>query len=127
MAVVVLFVFMIVVLMPFLPGRIAEAPVSPGNDTPVRYIYVYDTGYAVEYPGKNISALAPLIGVSGKPIAEFVVYPGGYRCNGSAVRIGTDPYTGLWCPPPIQPRSVSGCTPIGVTSQGRFIIVQYAC
>jgi len=42
------------------------------------------------------------------------------------VRIGPDPYTGLWCPPPWRVQPPPDCVPRGATSRGRVMVVEYA-
>jgi len=69
-------------------------------------------------------------------VATFQLWPGGYSCTGAPgvgtrtfVKIGNDPYTGLWCPPPwqVQPPPPPDCVPRGATSRGRVMVVEYAC
>ncbi|MCC6021088.1 MAG: hypothetical protein LM577_06970 [Thermoproteaceae archaeon] len=117
----------------YMPAGVVEAPVAPAHDAPARRIYVYnDSGrlYAVEYAGSDAEAFRRAAGVPGSLVAAFEVYPGGYRCArraGAPVRIGDDPYTGLWCPPPVDANAGAGCAPIGITSRGRWLLVQYRC
>jgi hypothetical protein len=135
-ALAALFVVAVATLKPFLPSKIVEVPAAPGKDAPTIRIYVYnDTGrlYAVEYAGSDVEAFRTAVGFSGTLIAVFTVYPGGYSCTRythAPVRIGTDPYTGLWCPPPFDVKAVnvdSTCVPVGLTSRGRWLLVQYSC
>ena len=133
LATAALIAFAIAVMAPFPHSKTVEAPVAPSKDAPVRRVYVYEQGgqlYAVEYEVENVDAFRQMAGISGPLVAVFEVYPGGYRCQKYVpypVRIGPDPYNGLWCPPPYEPKDVSGCTPIGVTSRGRWLLVQYRC
>ena len=138
LATAVLIAFAIAVMAPFPQSKTVEAPVAPSKDAPVRRVYVYnDTDangyvhiYAVEYEGSDVEAFRQTVGIPGRLVAVFEVYPGGYRCQKYVpypVKIGEDPYNGLWCPPPYEPRDVSGCTPIGITSRGRWLLVQYRC
>jgi hypothetical protein len=96
-------------------------------------VYVYnDSGrlYAVEYAGSDPEAFRRAVGVPGSLVAAFTVYPGGYNCTRytrAPVRIGPDPYTGLWCPPPFDAKAEKGCVPVGLTSRGRWLLVQYSC
>jgi hypothetical protein len=123
----------VVTLGQYLLAGITEAPVALAYDAPARRIYVYnDSGrlYAVEYAGSDVEAFRRAAGVPGSLVAVFEVYPGGYRCvryAGAPVRIGDDPYTGLWCPPPVDANTGAGCTPVGITSRGRWLLVQYRC
>ena len=135
-ALAALFVVAVATLKPFLPSKIVEVPAAPGKDAPTIRIYVYnDTGrlYAVEYAGSDVEAFRTAVGFSGTLAAVFTVYPGGYSCTRythAPVRIGTDPYTGLWCPPPFDVKAVnvdSTCVPVGLTSRGRWLLVQYSC
>jgi len=142
-ALAALFVVAVATLKPFLPSKIVEVPAAPGKDAPTIRIYVYnDTGrlYAVEYAGSDVEAFRSdletfrrALGVPGTLIAVFTVYPGGYSCTRythAPVRIGSDPYTGLWCPPPFDVKAVnvdSTCVPVGLTSRGRWLFVQYSC
>jgi hypothetical protein len=132
-ALAALFVMAGVTLKPFLPSKIVEAPIAPSKDAPTIKVYVYnDTGrlYVVEYAGSDPEAFRRAIGVSGTLVAVFTVYPGGYNCTRythAPVRIGPDPYTGLWCPPPFDAKVESNCVPVGLTSRGRWLLVQYSC
>ncbi len=132
-ALAALFVMAVATLKPFLPSKIVEAPIAPSKDAPTRHIYVYnDTGrlYAVEYAGSDPEAFRRVVGVPGSLVAVFTVYPGGYNCTRytrAPVRIGPDPYTGLWCPPPFDAEVESNCVPVGLTSRGRWLLVQYSC
>jgi len=135
-ALAALFVIAGVTLKPFLPSKIVEVPVAPSKDAPTVRVYVYnDTGrlYAVEYAGDNPEAFRRALGVPGSLVAVFTVYPGGYNCiryTRAPVRIGPDPYTGLWCPPPFDVKTDNAnrtCVPVGLTSRGRWLLVQYSC
>jgi hypothetical protein len=132
-ALAALFVMAGVTLKPFLPSKIVEAPIAPSKDAPTRHIYVYkhwDRLYAVEYVGNESEAFRRAIGIPGDLVAVFTVYPGGYNCTRytrDPVRIGPDPYTGLWCPPPFDTKVESNCVPVGLTSRGRWLLVQYNC
>jgi len=132
-ALAALFVMAGITLKPFLPSKIVEAPIAPSKDAPTRYIYVYKYGgdlYAVEYVGNDVETFRRAVGVPGTLVAVFTVYPGGYNCTRytrDPVRIGPDPYTGLWCPPPFDAKVESNCVPVGLTSRGRWLLVQYSC
>ena len=132
-AVAALFVMAVATLKPFLPSKIVEAPIAPSKDAPTRHIYVYKYGgdlYAVEYVGNDSEAFRGMVGVPGDLVAVFTVYPGGYSCTRytrAPVRIGPDPYTGLWCPPPFDAEVEENCAPVGLTSRGRWLLVQYSC
>jgi hypothetical protein len=132
-ALAALFVMAGVTLKPLLPSKIVEAPIAPGKDVPTRHIYVYNntgTLYAVKYVGNDPEAFRRAVGVPGDLVAVFTVYPGGYNCTrytSASVRIGPDPYTGLWCPPPFDTKVESNCVPVGLTSRGRWLLVQYSC
>jgi len=135
-AVAALFVMAVATLKPFLPSKIVEAPVAPGKDAPTVKVYVYNhTGelFAVEYAGSDVEAFRGMVGVPGDLVAVFTVYPGGYDCTrytSAPVRIGPDPYTGLWCPAPFDVNRAnvnSTCVPVGLTSRGRWLLVQYSC
>ncbi|ABP51031.1 MAG: hypothetical protein OWQ51_12350 [Pyrobaculum arsenaticum] len=130
--------FAVVVMAPFPQSKIVEVPISPSKDAPVRRVYVYNYTdangyvqiYAIEYEGSDVETFRQAIGVFGRLIAVFDVYPGGYRCQKYVpypVKLGEDPYNGLWCPPPFENKTVAGCTPIGLTSRGRWLQVQYRC
>jgi hypothetical protein len=128
-----LFVMAGITLKPFLPSKIVEAPIAPSKDAPTVKVYIYNhTGrlYAVEYIGNDVEAFRRALGVPGTLVAVFTVYPGGYNCimyTRVPVRIGSDPYTGLWCPPPFDAEVEKGCVPVGLTSRGRWLLVQYSC
>ena len=132
-ALAALFVMAVAALKPFLPSKIVEVPAAPGRDAPTIKVYIYnDTGrlYAVEYAGTDPEAFRRTVGVPGDLAAVFTVYPGGYNCTMYTripVRIGPDPYTGLWCPPPFDAEVESNCVPVGLTSRGRWLLVQYSC
>ena len=135
-ALAALFVMAGATLKPFLPPKTVEAPIAPSKDAPTVKVYVYeDTGrlYAVEYAGDNPEAFRRALGVPGTLAAVFTVYPGGYDCTrytSAPVGIGPDPYTGLWCPPPFDVKTDnvgSNCVPVGLTSRGRWLLVQYSC
>jgi len=132
-ALAALFVMAVAALKPFLPSKIIEAPIAPSKDAPTRHIYVYNrTGilYAVEYAGSDVEAFRRAVRVPGDLAAVFTVYPGGYSCTrytSAPVRIGPDPYTGLWCPPPFDAEVEENCAPVGLTSRGRWLLVQYSC
>jgi len=132
-ALAALFVMAVATLKPFLPSKVVEVPAAPGKDVPTIRIYVYnDTNrlYAVEYAGNDVEAFRRVMGVPGSLAAVFTVYPGGYNCTRytrAPVKIGPDPYTGLWCPPPFDTKVERGCVPVGLTSRGRWLLVQYSC
>jgi len=137
-ALAALFVMAMVTIKPFMPSKIVEAPAAPGKDAPTIKVYVYNhTGrlYAVEYAGSDVEAFRRALGVPGSLAAVFTVYPGGYSCTRytrAPVRIGPDPYTGLWCPPPFDVNTDRAnvnktCVPVGLTSRGRLLLVQYSC
>ncbi|ACB40143.1 hypothetical protein [Pyrobaculum neutrophilum] len=126
-------VYTALVLKPFMPAAVVEAPIAPARDAPVRHIYVYNSSsglYAVEYEGAGVEEFRRSLGVPGDLVAVFEVYPGGYRCSlyGSrAVRLGADPYTGLWCPPPFRPHVDPDCVPVAIAARGRWLVAQYRC
>jgi hypothetical protein len=132
-ALAALFVMAGATLKPFLPSKTVEAPIAPSKDVPTVKVYVYnDTGrlYAVEYAGNDVETFRRAVGVPGTLAAVFTIYPGGYNCTmytRAPVRIGPDPYTGLWCPPPFDTKVESSCVPVGLTSRGRWLLVQYSC
>ncbi len=132
-ALAALFVMTAMTLKPLLPSKIVEAPIAPSKDAPTRHIYVYkywDRLYAVEYVGNDTETFRRVVGVPGTLVAVFTVYPGGYNCTRytrDQVRIGPDPYTGLWCPPPFDTKVEENCVPVGLTSRGRWLLVQYSC
>ena len=132
-ALAALFVMAVAALKPFLPSKIVEAPAAPGRDAPTIKVYVYNaTGrlYAVEYAGADPEAFRRALEVPGDLAAVFTVCPGGYNCTRytrAPVRIGPDPYTGLWCPPPFDTKVEKNCVPVGLTSRGRWLLVQYSC
>ncbi len=132
-ALAALFIMAGVTLKPFLPSKIVEVPAAPGKDAPTRHIYVYNhTGrlYAVEYAGSDPEAFRREVRIPGTLAAVFTIYPGGYSCTRythAPVRIGPDPYTGLWCPPPFDTKVEENCVPVGLTSRGRWLLVQYSC
>lgn len=135
-ALAALFVMAGATLKPFLPSKLVEVPAAPGKDAPTVKVYVYNHMgrlYAVEYAGDNPEAFRRALGVPGTLAAVFTVYPGGYNCTRytrAPVRIGSDPYTGLWCPPPFDVNRTnvnSNCVPVGLTSRGRWLLVQYSC
>ena len=136
-ALAALFVIAGVTLKPFLPSKIVEAPIAPSKDAPTIKVYIYNrTGilYAVEYAGSDPEAFRRAVRVPGDLAAVFTVYPGGYSCTRytrAPVRIGPDPYTGLWCPPPFDVKAEAdvnkNCVPVGLTSRGRWLLVQYSC
>ncbi len=137
-ALAALFVMAVATLKPFLPSKTVEAPIAPSKDAPTIRVYVYNhTGrlYAVEYAGDNPEAFRRALGVPGDLAAVFTVYPGGYNCTRytrAPVRVGPDPYTGFWCPPPFDVKTNRAnvnrnCVPVGLTSRGRWLLVQYSC
>jgi len=137
-ALAALFIMAMVTIKPFLPSKIIEAPAAPAGDAPTMRVYVYnDTGrlYAVAYAGDDVETFRMALGAPGSLAAVFMVYPGGYNCTKytrAPVRIGPDPYTGLWCPPPFDVKTDrananSTCVPVGLTSRGRWLLVQYSC
>jgi len=135
-ALAALFVMAVTALKPFLPSKIVEVPAAPGKDAPTIKVYIYNhTGrlYAVEYAGSDPEAFRRALGVPGSLVAVFTIYPGGYNCTRytrAPVRIGPDPYTGLWCPAPFDVKTDNvnrTCVPVGLTSRGRWLLVQYSC
>ncbi len=135
-ALAALFIMAMITIKPFLPSKLVEVPAAPGKDAPTRHVYVYNhTGrlYAVEYTGSDPETFRRALGVPGTLVAVFTIYPGGYNCTRytrAPVRIGSDPYTGLWCPPPFDVNRAnvnSTCVPVGLTSRGRWLLVQYSC
>jgi len=146
-ALVSLLLYSVTVVSQFTEAKIAEAPHAPAGDVPTRKVYIYATPVnsslippslpapgvrlaAVEYEG-NVEELRWGLGVGGVLVATFEIYPGGYRCwlapGVKSVRVGDDPYTGLWCPPPFSNATVAGCLPVGIASRGRWLVVQYSC
>ena len=135
-ALAALLVMAMVTIKPFLPSKIVEAPIAPSKDAPTIKVYVYNhTGrlYVVKYAGNDPETFRRAVGVPGTLVAVFTVYPGGYNCTRytrAPVRIGPDPYTGLWCPPPFDVNRTnvdSTCVLVGLTSRGRWLLVQYSC
>ena len=138
-ALAALFIMAGITLKPFLSSKIIEVPIiAPSRDVPTVWVYVYnDTGklYAVEYAGSDVEAFRRAVGVPGTLAAVFTVYPGGYNCiryTRAPVRIGPDPYTGFWCPLPLDVKTDRAyvnrtCVPVGLTSRGRWLLVQYSC
>jgi len=135
-ALAALFVMVAATLKPFLPSKTVEVPAAPSKDAPTVKVYVYSHMgrlYAVEYAGSDVEAFRWAAGGPGTLAAVFTVYPGGYNCTRythAPVRIGPDPYTGLWCPPPFDVGSANlnnNCVPVGLTSRGRWLLVQYSC
>lgn len=114
------------VLRPLLPSVEVHAPVGPSEQMPHRLVYVYLVD------GRWVAVAAPPdfdVGVlfGGDPVAVFEVYPGGYRCASPLrVEVGDDPYRGFWCPPPTADRPPA-CVPVGLSSRGRWLTVDYAC
>ncbi|ABL88050.1 conserved hypothetical protein [Pyrobaculum islandicum DSM 4184] len=129
----ILVVYTAAVLKPFIFTNVVEVPIAPSKELPTRHIYVYSSVsglYAVEYEGLDVEEFRKAMGVPGALVAIFEVYPGGYRCVNYAnytVKLGPDPYTGLWCPPPFKTETKPYCIPIGITSRGRWLLVQYRC
>ena len=135
-ALAALFVMAVATLKPFLPTKTVEAPIAPSSDAPTIKVYVYNHRgrlYAVKYAGNDSEAFRMALGVPGSLVAVFTIYPGGYNCTRYTripVRIGPDPYTGLWCPPPFDVNRADvnrNCVPVGLTSRGRWLLVQYSC
>jgi len=132
-ALAALFIMAVATLKPFLPSKIVEAPIAPSKDAPTIKVYVYNHTsrlYAVEYAGTDPEAFRRAVRIPGDLVAVFTVYPGGYSCTRytrAPVRIGPDPYTGLWCPPPFDAEVEENCAPVGLTSRGRWLLVQYSC
>jgi len=142
-----LLLYAVVVTFQFIEAKIVEAPHAPAGNVPTRKVYIYATPVnsslipsslpapgvrlvAVEYEG-DVEELRRALGIGGVLVAVFEIYPGGYRCwltpGVKSVRIGGDPYTGLWCPPPFSNAAVAGCSPVGIASRGRWLVVQYSC
>jgi len=142
-----LLLYAVAVASQFTEVKIVESPLAPAGDAPTRRVYVYATPtssplissslpvpgvglVAVEYEG-DVEELRRALGIGGVLVAVFEIYPGGYRCRLApgvkSVRIGDDPYTGLWCPPPFSNATVAGCSPVGIASRGRWLVVQYSC
>ncbi|MEM4577714.1 MAG: hypothetical protein QXU59_02670 [Pyrobaculum sp.] len=118
-------------LSPFLYTKTVASPHAPSEDTPSRVFYVYNVSkrdgfdLIVAEHGDKIETPP-----TWRLVAVFRVYPGGYDCvllTEPSVKIGDDPYTGLWCPPPLDVREVEGCTPKGLTSRGRWLLIEYVC
>jgi len=142
-----LFLYAVAIASQFTELKIVESPLAPAGDAPTRIVYVYATPtssllvpsrlpapgvglVAVEYEG-DVEELRRALGIGGVLVAVFEIYPGGYSCRLApgvkSVRIGDDPYTGLWCPPPFSNATVAGCSPVGIASRGRWLVVQYSC
>lgn len=100
------------------------APLPPAAEAGARWIHVLNcsgTLIAVDAGTPNASQAEELVGLSCRDLASFELWPGGYSCNGTA-RIGPDPFTGLWCPPPKMPDGK--CSSGVLVSEGRFLLVQ---
>jgi len=142
-----LLLYAVAVVSQFTEAKIVEAPHAPAGDVPTRKVYIYAMPtsspripsslpapgvrlVAVEYEG-DVEELRRALGIGGVLVVVFEIYPGGYRCRLApgvkSVRIGDDPYTGLWCPPPFSNATVAGCWPVGIASRGRWLVVQYSC
>jgi len=142
-----LLLYAVAVISQFIEVKIVETPLAPAGDVPTRKVYIYATPMnsslipsslpapgvglvAVEYEG-DVEELRRALGIGGVLVATFEIYPGGYRCQLApgvkSVRVGDDPYTGLWCPPPFSNATVAGCSPVGIASRGRWLVVQYSC
>ncbi|MFZ8811825.1 MAG: hypothetical protein ACO2PN_27465 [Pyrobaculum sp.] len=132
-ALAALFIMAMATIKPFLPSKTVEVPAAPSSDVLTIRVYVYNhTGrlYAVKYAGSDVEAFRRAVRVPGTLAAVFTIYPGGYNCTrytSAPVRIGPDPYTGLWCPPPFDAEVEENCVPVGLTSRGRWLLVQYSC
>ncbi|MGC8582619.1 MAG: hypothetical protein ACP5HD_02205 [Thermoproteus sp.] len=135
-AVLTLFAFM---KLSSLPHGGYLAPLSPPQGGPARWIHVfYHNGELwmvdAETPSPTLAEIA--VGVNGTWVATFYLWPGGYNCtyNSSFVlggepisasnplRIGPDPYSGLWCPPPWKGGGV--CSATVVESRGRLLLAR---
>ncbi len=117
-----------VVMQPFIYWKTIETPVAPSDDLAVRVLYVYNNSgrlYVVEHMS-HADALFRQLGLFGELVAVFELYPGGYRCVGRA-KIGSNPYTGLWCPPPKFAEVKPTCVPLGLVSRGMWLLMQYRC
>lgn len=116
---------------PFLPASEVYAPTAPSAEAPRRLVYVYSLHgdvVAVAVPPDTTPDELLGLGASGGLLTVFELYPGGYRCSPPVeVRIGGDPYRGLWCPPPWHGVVASRCPPQGPVSIGRWLAVSYRC
>ena len=108
--------------------------VAPPQGAPADWVHVVDAGgqlYAVRMatPDWRAAASFSTLPAGAALMATFQLWPGGYNCTyARPVRIGPDPYTGLWCPPPwrVQPPPPD-CVPRDATSRGRVLVVEYTC
>lgn len=121
-----------------LPHASLTIPLSESQGAPARWIHVFYSGgvfVAVDAGTPSPYVAEALAGVNGVWVATFKLWPGGYTClynssfalNGKPIskdnplKIGEDPYTGLWCPPPWS--GTRSC-PNGVpASMGRILAV----
>lgn len=150
LAVLLLFVML---KMSSLPTRYYLAPASPPQGASARWIHVFSAYYYGQPTLLAISADTPnsqqalaeanTTGAiaDGIWVATFELWPGGYNCTynatfyingapisaGNPLKIGPDPYTGLWCPPPWSSTVPTGCVPVNVGSKGRILLTAYAC
>ena len=123
-----------------LPRGGYTAPLSPPQGGPARWIHVFylNGGFLAvdaETPSYELAEVA--VGINGTWVATFYLWPGGYACaynasfllNGrplsssNPLRIGADPYTGLWCPPPWN--GTGHCATWGAAlSMGRVLLAR---
>ncbi|MEM1788177.1 MAG: hypothetical protein QW085_06270 [Pyrobaculum sp.] len=66
-------------------------------------------------------------------LARVALWPGGYNCTvlvpppRDVYKIGPDPYTGVWCPPPFKYSVPPGCEPRNVVARGRVVLIEAVC
>ncbi|MEL9989765.1 MAG: hypothetical protein QXP98_04635 [Thermoproteus sp.] len=139
LAVVVLIMFA-VLKVESLPRGGYVAPLSQAEGAPARWIHIFYSNrafWAVDAGVSSPSIAEIYAGINGTWVATFLLWPGSYNCtynssfllNGRPIsvdnplRIGRDPYTGLWCPPPwsSMARCASGRI---VSSMGRILVAK---
>ncbi|MEZ0248681.1 MAG: hypothetical protein ABWJ97_05360 [Thermoproteus sp.] len=116
------------------------APLSPSEGSPARWIHVFylnGTFWVVDAGVSSPNIAEAEAGINGIWVATFLLWPGGYNCTYNSsflldgrpigvdnpLRIGRDPYTGLWCPPPWS--STARCAGGRVvSSMGRILVVK---
>lgn len=150
LAVLLLFV---IVKISSLPTRYYLAPASPPQGASARWIHVFSVYYygqptllmvAADTPNPQ-QALAEIntTGAITRGIwaATFMLWPGGYNCTynnafsieggpisaENPLKIGPNPYIGLWCPPPWSSTIPTNCAPVNIASEGRILLTVYAC
>ena len=137
-ALTVLFLFALLKISS-LPHWAQIAPLSQPQGAPSRWIHVFRSGgvFIAIDAGTPSPYIAAMMGnINGTWIATFYLWPGGYNCtynssfllNGEPIsttnplKIGPDPYTGLWCPPPWS--AAKGCATGVLSSMGRILVVR---